>query len=170
MSKRVGSDIERLWIWMTISLIDFESLLKFIILFQSRSKSDPTLFDIDCKNKIALVWTTLYEIIWNPYFFPKFTINPKSSHRSQENIKTDLGPSNQLTIQNPNKNIKTKYKELQFTLKKRLHLAVMFIWVFPQSVPQMLRLPRARTPSAFSFHFACIYNLIYTFHEINRKL
>ena len=50
-------------------------------------------------------------------------------------ILTNLWPSDQLTVKNPNKNIKTKHNELQFTLKKWLHLAVMFIWVFPQSVP-----------------------------------
>ena len=36
-----------------ISSIDFESIQKFIILFQSRCMSDPTLSDIDFKNKMA---------------------------------------------------------------------------------------------------------------------
>ena len=74
--------------------------------------SDPTLSDIDFKNKMAWVRTTLYEIIENPYFHPKFAIYPKFSHCSQENILTDLGPGDQLTIKNPNINIKTKHKEL----------------------------------------------------------
>ena len=38
-----------------ISSIDFESIQKFIILFQSRCMSDPTLSDIDFKNKMAWV-------------------------------------------------------------------------------------------------------------------
>jgi len=59
MSERVGSDIERLWIWMTSSSVDFESIYKFIILFYRRSMSDPTFSDIDFKNKMAWVWTTL---------------------------------------------------------------------------------------------------------------
>ena len=43
MSEKVGSDIERL----------------SMILFQSRCMSDPTLSDIDFKNKMVLVGTTL---------------------------------------------------------------------------------------------------------------
>ena len=50
MSERVGSDMERLWIRMGSSL---ETP------FQRRSMSDPTVSDIDFKNKMALVWTTL---------------------------------------------------------------------------------------------------------------
>ena len=44
---------------MTPSSIDFESILKFIIQFQSRCMSVPTLSDIDFKNKMIWVWTTL---------------------------------------------------------------------------------------------------------------
>ena len=56
MSERGGSAIERLWFWMKI---DFASLQKFIIQFQSRCMSDPNLSDIDFKNKMTWVWTTL---------------------------------------------------------------------------------------------------------------
>ena len=59
VSEKVGSDIERLWIWMTSPPIDFESIKKFIIQCQRRSMSDPTFSDIDFKNKMAWVWTTL---------------------------------------------------------------------------------------------------------------
>ena len=38
---------------------DFESILKLIIQFQSRCMLDPSLSDIDFKNKMILVWTTL---------------------------------------------------------------------------------------------------------------
>jgi len=39
--------------------IDFESIQNFIILFQSRCMSDPTISDIDFKNIMAWVCTTL---------------------------------------------------------------------------------------------------------------
>ena len=42
-----------------LSSINFGSILKFNIHFLSRSMSDPTLSDIDFKNKMAWVWTTL---------------------------------------------------------------------------------------------------------------
>ena len=71
MSERVVSEIERLR--MTSSSIDFESKLKFIILFQSRCMSDTTLSDIDIKNKMDLVWTTLkIEILELESFFTKY--------------------------------------------------------------------------------------------------
>ena len=35
-----------------------------VIQFQSRSMSDPPLADIDCKNKMALVWATLKKVFW----------------------------------------------------------------------------------------------------------
>ena len=44
------------------SAIDFESIWKFIIQFQSRSMSDPPLSDIDFKNKMAWVRTTLNDL------------------------------------------------------------------------------------------------------------
>jgi len=59
MSERVGSDIERPWIW---SFNWFLVVLKIIIQFQIRSMSDPTLSDIDWKNKMAWVWTTLKKL------------------------------------------------------------------------------------------------------------
>ena len=55
--------------------IDFESIKKFIIEFESRSMSDLTLSDIVFKNKMDLVWTlplkfeTLKETFENS--FPK---------------------------------------------------------------------------------------------------
>ena len=52
MSERVGSDIERLWIWMTPSSNDLGRSRKK---FQNLSVLDPTLSDIDFKNKMALV-------------------------------------------------------------------------------------------------------------------
>ena len=51
-----------------VILIDFESI--FIILFQSRCMSDPSISDIDFKNKMALIWTTLkIEILELESFF-----------------------------------------------------------------------------------------------------
>ena len=67
VSERGGSDTERPRIWMMSSSIDFESISKFIIQFQSRCMSDPILFDIDVKNGLYLdpeeitrrnIWTT----------------------------------------------------------------------------------------------------------------
>ena len=49
MSEGDGSDIERLWIWMTWISIDFESIEKFVIEIQSRSMLDPPLSDTDQK-------------------------------------------------------------------------------------------------------------------------
>ena len=40
------------------SSFEFESISKFIIQFLSRCKSDPSLFDIDFKHKMASIWTT----------------------------------------------------------------------------------------------------------------
>ena len=53
MSERVGSDIERLWIWMTLSLIDFESIFK--------GSSDPNhfIFKINVGNSRIRHRTTL---------------------------------------------------------------------------------------------------------------
>ena len=67
MSERSGSDIERLWVSMTSSSIDFKSIKKFIIKFQTRCMSDPPLSDIDFLNKTVWVWTTLNFFD----FFPK---------------------------------------------------------------------------------------------------
>ena len=53
MSERVGSDIERLRI---LSDVIFKDVC---IQIDSRSKSEPSLSDIDFKNEMALVWTTL---------------------------------------------------------------------------------------------------------------
>ena len=39
--------------------IDSKSIEDDFIQFKSRSKSDPTLSDIDIKNKMAWVWTAL---------------------------------------------------------------------------------------------------------------
>ena len=44
---------------MSSSSIDFASIKKFVIQFQSRSISDPPISDKDFKNKMALLWTTL---------------------------------------------------------------------------------------------------------------
>ena len=65
MSERVGSDIERLWVLnnklllITRFSIDPKSIEYLVIEIQSRSISDPTLSDIDFKNKMAMVWATL---------------------------------------------------------------------------------------------------------------
>ena len=50
MSERNQSDIEPLWIWMTSISINFDSIEKFWIQFQSRFMSDPSLSDIGFKN------------------------------------------------------------------------------------------------------------------------
>ena len=56
MSERVGSDMKRLLNWM----MNFSKLIEYnVIQFESGSMSDPPLFDIDFKNKMYLVWTTL---------------------------------------------------------------------------------------------------------------
>ena len=47
-------------------LVDSKSIEDYVIQIQSRSMSDPTLSDIDFKNKMAWVWTTLKTK------FPKF--------------------------------------------------------------------------------------------------
>ena len=50
MWEKDGSDIQRLW----------NLIVEFLIIeFQNRSISDPSLSDIDFKNKMALGWTTL---------------------------------------------------------------------------------------------------------------
>ena len=59
MSERDGSDIKRLWIWMTNSSVEFDLIYKFIMLIKSRSMSDPFHSDIDFKNKMAWVLTAL---------------------------------------------------------------------------------------------------------------
>ena len=59
MSQRVGSDIEQLLNWMMNFWIDSKSIKIDFIQFKSRSISDPTLSDIDFKNEIAWIWTTL---------------------------------------------------------------------------------------------------------------
>ena len=59
MSEGFGSDIERFWNTMTLSSIYSWSIQKFIVPFQSRWMSDPTLSEIDFKNKMTWVWTTL---------------------------------------------------------------------------------------------------------------
>ena len=59
MSEWVGSDIQRLWNWMMIFKIVQN---RFKIQIQRRSMSDPPLSDINFKNKMALVWTTLKDI------------------------------------------------------------------------------------------------------------
>ena len=54
MSETVGSDIERRWNWI---------YKDDPIQIQSRSMSDPTLSDIDFKNKMAFVRTTLKSLV-----------------------------------------------------------------------------------------------------------
>ena len=56
MSEWDGSEIERLWILMTSTWIDFESIYKFIIQLQCRCMSDPTLSDIDFKYGLGLYY------------------------------------------------------------------------------------------------------------------
>ena len=56
MSERGGSDTERFWNFFLERPKSFED---GVILIQSRSMSDPTLSDINFKNKMALVCTTL---------------------------------------------------------------------------------------------------------------
>ena len=60
LSERVGFDIQRPWNWMMNFQIDSKSIEN------SNSESytsDPTLSDIDFKNKMAWVWTTLKNIV-----------------------------------------------------------------------------------------------------------
>ena len=59
ISERVGSDIERFWILNDKSTIVSKSIEYDVIEIQSRSLSDPSLSDIDFKNKMAWVPTTL---------------------------------------------------------------------------------------------------------------
>ena len=47
---------------MATFFIDFDSIWKFFIQFKSRFMSDPTLFDINFKNKIAWVWSLDFEL------------------------------------------------------------------------------------------------------------
>ena len=70
MSERVRFEIERLLILITLSSIDFETIKKFIIQFQSRSMSDPTISDIDFKDKMALVHPLkkIFELILMQHF------------------------------------------------------------------------------------------------------
>ena len=58
-SERVGSDIERILNWMMNFQIDSKSIKVNVIQIQSRSLSDSPRSDIDFKNKMAWVWTTL---------------------------------------------------------------------------------------------------------------
>ena len=53
MSERSGSDMERLWIWIS------KSIKKFLIQIKSRSTPDPPFSDIDLKNKMTWVWIPL---------------------------------------------------------------------------------------------------------------
>ena len=59
MSERDGYDIQRLCNWMMNFKIESKTIEDDILLILSRSMSDPSLSDIDFKNKMALVWTTL---------------------------------------------------------------------------------------------------------------
>ena len=63
MSEKVGSDIDRLLSLMMNFQIDSKSIEDDDICIQSRSLPDPTVSDIDFKNKMALVWTTLKNFI-----------------------------------------------------------------------------------------------------------
>ena len=65
MSKRIGSDIERLWIWITLILIDFESIemwitIQYPLSFYVGSDSFRYWFQM----KMALLWTTLNHLKW----------------------------------------------------------------------------------------------------------
>ena len=59
MSEKDGTDIDGLWNGMMNFEIDSRSIKDDLIQIQSRSLSDPPLSDIDFKNKMAWVWTTL---------------------------------------------------------------------------------------------------------------
>ena len=59
MSEWDGSDIERLRNWMMNFSIDSIPIEDEVIQIQFRSMSDPTLSDIDFKNKMVWVRTTL---------------------------------------------------------------------------------------------------------------
>ena len=71
MSERVGSDIERLWNWISRSTqnrLKMGSFLNSKSLYVTYSMTDPTLSDIDFKNKMALVGTTLNNVcLLEPY-------------------------------------------------------------------------------------------------------
>ena len=57
MSEKIGSDIERIWNWISRSI---QSRLKMASFkFSIAFMSDPTFSDIDFENKMAWVWTTL---------------------------------------------------------------------------------------------------------------
>jgi len=62
MSEKVGSDIKRLWNRVMNFWIDSKSIEDNVIRIQSRFMSDPTFSDIDFRNKMALVWTTLQSL------------------------------------------------------------------------------------------------------------
>ena len=70
MSEKVVSEKERLWNWMMNFQIDSKSIENSNSEFYT---SDPTLSDIDFKNKMVLVWTThttqVY-LCWLFYFRP----------------------------------------------------------------------------------------------------
>ena len=80
--------------------IDFKSVRKFIVQFQSRCMSDPPFSDIDFKNKMAWVWTTLnsrppsyfWFLVWCRLLLPKPTIYPTLSHVSKR-ILPNLQPA-----------------------------------------------------------------------------
>jgi len=57
MSEIDESDIQRRWNWMRNFQIDSETIEDDII--PSPTMSDPPLSDIDFRNKMAWVWTTL---------------------------------------------------------------------------------------------------------------
>ena len=49
--------------------IDSKSIEYDVIEIQSRSMSDPTFSDIDFKNKMAWVWTTLKDTLVSDFWF-----------------------------------------------------------------------------------------------------
>ena len=72
-SERGKSDREQLWIWIIPSLIDFESILKFIIQFQSCCMSDPPLSGIDFKkNDLSLTLIIIRKPIASCWIFAKW--------------------------------------------------------------------------------------------------
>ena len=62
--------------------IDSKSIEDYVIQIQSRSMSDPTLSDIDFKNKMAWVWTTLKN-----FFSDVSNIESKWRRTEEENSK-----------------------------------------------------------------------------------
>ena len=77
--------------------IDLKSTEEYVNQIQSRSMSDPTLSDIDFKNKMVLVWTTLnIELETQIFAFRKNgkiliavpTITETSNKRRMSELKT----------------------------------------------------------------------------------